>query len=74
MFLYTKTTVLSDQMLKLEKDTKQLRIENISLEKQLANNYSLENLTKLAVKYGFSKISNPVYLKQLHYAFILDHD
>ncbi|OGK56961.1 hypothetical protein A3J15_03340 [Candidatus Roizmanbacteria bacterium RIFCSPLOWO2_02_FULL_38_10] len=74
MFLYTRTMVLSDQMMKLEKDTNKLRVENSVLQQKLANNNSIENLNKLAQKYGFTKIDKPEYLDQLHFAFKVNHD
>ena len=74
MFLYARTMVLSDQMMKLEKDTNKLRVENSVLQQKLANNNSIENLNKLAQKYGFTKIDKPEYLDQLHFAFKVNHD
>lgn len=69
IYLFTQSLFLGDDILKIEKQIKQLRVENSKLEKKLFSLTSLQNLAEKASRLGFTKEAEPIYLDNLKYAF-----
>lgn len=74
LFLYTRTMVLSDEMVHLETNMKKLRLENVEMEKQLSSFNSLNNLNLVAESLGFTQKANPTYFENLRYAQASFHE
>lgn len=63
--LFAKTIVLGDTLLKMERETQQLKIANLDLTKELYSQTSLEALSKDAEVMGFVKVAQPITLESL---------
>lgn len=74
VFFYTKTMVLADEMVELERRIKLLHLENIELEKQLSRFNSLSNLNRLAKQLGFTENAQPIFFDNLYYALATPDD
>lgn len=69
IYMFAKTVVIGDEILRIEKNIKKVKIENSDLEKKLYSLSSIRNLEKTAVILGFTEKSEPFFLKNLNYAF-----
>lgn len=70
-FFFVKTLFLGDNLLKMEKEIKRLKIENSELETKLYSLNSLQHLQKVAARLGFTKKQDLLYLENLRYALSL---
>lgn len=62
ILLFAHSLSVGDAIQKVERETQQIKIANLELEKQLSSINSLESLTKDAQILGFVKEAQPVNL------------
>lgn len=68
-FLFGKSLLLTEEILKLEKEIKRIQLENSVLERELFEITSLETISNFASFLGFTKEAEPLYLDDLKYAY-----
>lgn len=68
IMLFAKSIALSDNLLKIEKETQILQVENRELERKLYAQNSHVYLRSVAQQLGFIKKSDPMYIDSIKYA------
>lgn len=74
VYVYTKTIVLGDKIVKLETKINQLKLENSEYEKKIASFNSLQNLNAVAGSLGFTEKAKPMYIENFQYALATSHN
>lgn len=67
-YFFIKTIAVADKVLKIEKETRKLKIENAELKKTLYSAYSVKQLSAMAHKLGFTQKPQLLYIGNLKYA------
>ena len=70
IFVFAQSVSLSDQLVELETDTRELQKENARLEQDVYTQNSLTNLSELADQLGFTRLAEPIYLEADEYALV----
>lgn len=66
--LFAHSAVLADEAVKIEKNLKKTRLDNLELEKELYTAMSLKNLQYMAPFLGFTKKSQPFFFDNPSFA------
>lgn len=66
--LFAHSAVLADEAVKIEKDLKKIKLDNLELEKDLYTSISLKNLQYMAPFLGFTKKSQPFFFDNPSFA------
>ncbi len=74
VYVYTKSIVLGDQIVKLENSINTLKLENAEYEKKIYSFNSLQNLNAVSENLGFTQKAKPMYLDSFHYALASQND
>ncbi|HEX7542587.1 MAG TPA: hypothetical protein VF385_00690 [Patescibacteria group bacterium] len=69
LFVFISGIVLSDQINNFEIKTGNLRKDDLTLEKEVANLSSLKFALEQAKEFGFTNSAAPQYIDQLKYAY-----
>jgi len=68
IFLFSRSIIIGDNIVKLENDIHQVQLSNMDLEQKLYTLDSLDNLTQEATAMGFTKETQPVNLNSITFA------
>lgn len=68
-FFYFSLT-LTDKIAYYENKIEEIHHENINLEKELSNLESLNFALKITKDFGFTNITEPIFLEKVNYAFL----
>jgi hypothetical protein len=70
IIFFAQSVSLSDKLVHLETETRELQRENARLEQTVYTHSSLTNLSELADQLGFTKEAEPVHLDTGTYALV----
>lgn len=68
--VFAQSVSLSDKLVTLETQTRELQKENARLEQKVYTQNSLSNLKDLAVQLGFTKEAEPIHLDTNEFALV----
>lgn len=70
IIVFAQSVSLSDQLVELEVQTRDLKKENARLEQEVFTQNSLTNLSDLADQLGFTQEAEPIYLEANEFALV----